>query len=217
MAIAINRPANPVRRLPLRWWTVGILAVVLAYMDGFWLTALQGAIGAIERAEEPFVRFVRDATLMLPLVFLAIALALFGARRLVERRRSALARFAVVALLVAAVAGVVGIAEAAFSSYRDYQYQTRHLEEAHGVIPSQLGVDGVLGPGAETSPAYFLYCNLRGATATSAVALMEYATFLVHVRALGVMSVLLLVSNLVVVTLLLALLPGKLWSEPSGR
>ncbi len=212
MAIAINRPVTPGRRLPLRWTTVGLLAIVLAYLDGFWLTALQGAIGAIERAEQPFVRYLRDATLMLPLFVLAVALGLLLAHRVIARSRRGLLRFAVAALLVATVTGALGIAEAALSSYSDYQFQTRHLEAIHGVVPSQLGADGLLGPGAETSPAYFLYCNLRGASATSAVALMEYETFLVHLRALGVMSVVLLVSNLLVVTLLLALIPGKLWS-----
>ena len=36
------------------WLSVLPLAVVLAYADGFWIIALRGSVGSIERTQEPF-------------------------------------------------------------------------------------------------------------------------------------------------------------------
>ena len=41
-------------RLTVPWLTVLPFAVVMAYADGFWMTSLRGAVGAIERTDEPF-------------------------------------------------------------------------------------------------------------------------------------------------------------------
>jgi hypothetical protein len=46
-------------RLNVPWGTVLPLAVVLAYADGFWMLTLRGAIGAIERTQEPFAGWAR--------------------------------------------------------------------------------------------------------------------------------------------------------------
>ena len=48
-----GRPAVP-------WATVLPLAVLMAYADGFWLTSLRGAVGAIERTQEPFATWLRS-------------------------------------------------------------------------------------------------------------------------------------------------------------
>jgi hypothetical protein len=60
--------------------------------------------------------------------------------------------------------------------------------------------------------SYNLYCNLRGVAAGNALSLMEYATFMVHVRALLMMGALLLLTNLVLSVLLLTMLGDWLWS-----
>src|SRR4029077_15562863 len=55
--------------LPLSWVTVAVAAVVIAYGDGFIVAALHGAVGSVDTSQEPFVRWLRDSTLMVaPLV-----------------------------------------------------------------------------------------------------------------------------------------------------
>jgi hypothetical protein len=54
-------------RLRPSWVTIGLWAVVIAYVDGFWVTSLQRTVGAFERNQPPFMRWLRDSTLMLPL------------------------------------------------------------------------------------------------------------------------------------------------------
>ena len=61
-----------VRRLPLPWLTVGALAVLMAVVDTFWLTSLQGAIGAIERSQGPFNHWLRGLVVMVPLFAVVI-------------------------------------------------------------------------------------------------------------------------------------------------
>ena len=220
MINAFKRLIDYPRRLPVRWTTVAVFAIVLAYVDGFWLTALQGTIGAIELNEPPFMHWLRDSTLMLPLVFLAVLLALLGARRWFAGRRRALVGLGAAALLIALISGGIGIAEVGASSFIDYQYQKHHLELIHSYgVAAQAGAATVAGFGPATNgfgPAasltYTLYCNLRGVAAGSAVTLLEYATLMVHVRALYISTLVLLSTNLVIAAMLLLLLKDRLWS-----
>ena len=61
---------------PVPWSTVLPFAVVLAYVNGFWVTALRGAVGSTERTTAPFTSWLRDSTLLLPLFVLAVLVAL---------------------------------------------------------------------------------------------------------------------------------------------
>ena len=61
--------------------TVAVLAVVMAAADGFILTSLQGAVGAIERAQGPFGSWLRDTALILPVFVVAIVWAFTRAHR----------------------------------------------------------------------------------------------------------------------------------------
>ena len=211
MTTFIKRFSDYRHKLSVCWSTVVVCAVVLAYADGFWLTALQGAIGAIERHEPPFTRWLRDATLTLPLVFLAVLLALVCARRFTARSEHGLLRVGAVALLVVLFSTGVGIGQVAASSFRDYQFQQQHLELTHsyGIGAQPQAVDLV---GISSSVPYAFYCNLRGTTVDDAVALLEYATLMLHVRALGVASLLLLTTNLVITLILLVFVKDRLWS-----
>src|SRR3954454_475705 len=83
------------------WWTVVFLAVLMAYADGFWLISLRGAVGAIERTQEPFAAWLRESTAFLPVFVLAVLAALTLALRWLgpapSRRRTAAAALLVVA------------------------------------------------------------------------------------------------------------------------
>src|SRR5262249_3682517 len=61
-------------------------AVALAFGSGLWLTALHLAEGATERDEPPLLlHWLRDSTLALPLVFVAVLGALLVARAPIQR------------------------------------------------------------------------------------------------------------------------------------
>ena len=62
MSTTASATTPPVRfaalrgRVPLPWVTVAALAVLLAFANGFVIVAIQGAIGAIERAQHLLAR-----------------------------------------------------------------------------------------------------------------------------------------------------------------
>ncbi len=220
MTNAIKHFASYWRQLPVRWLVIALFAIPITYADGFWMTALQGAIGAIERNEPPFFRWLRDATFTLPLVFLAMLVAFLCARRWFGNQQRKLVRFWGIALVVALISGSVGIAEAGISALNDYRYQVHHLELMHSYgTNTQLTSDDLTGLG---STSYYLYCDIRttliggsasSAAVGSAVTRLEYATFVVHVRALVLDTALVLMTNLMIVALLLAVLGERLWAR----
>ena len=111
------------------WSTVLPLAVVLAYADGFWMVSLRGAVGAMGRTQGPFLTWLRESTLALPLFILAVLGALTLAGRWfgpVLRKPKAV----VVAMLLIVAAGtLVGLAELAASSAYDYSVQSGHVRQ----------------------------------------------------------------------------------------
>src|SRR6476646_1319351 len=112
MSIDARQSTEPLRlRLAIPWLTVLPLAIVMAYADGFWMLTLRGAVGAIERTQQPFSSWLRESTMVLPLFVLAGLGALTGARRLFgptpQTGRAVLATGAFVAL----AGTLVGIAD----------------------------------------------------------------------------------------------------------
>src|SRR6185436_2885731 len=73
-------PKGAVHDVP--WKTVGVLAVVLAYADGYWLVSVQGAVGAIGRTDHQSLTWLRESTVVLP----AFAFAVLAALTLAARR-----------------------------------------------------------------------------------------------------------------------------------
>jgi hypothetical protein len=110
------------------WGTVVVLSVLMAYADGFVVTSVQGAVGAIERTTSPFATWLRTSTLLLPVFFLAVLGAFALARRrlgpALHRPRTVLAA----ALLVIAAGSLVGTAEIAVSAAYDYHLQSAALQ-----------------------------------------------------------------------------------------
>jgi hypothetical protein len=210
----LTRFTGSLRRLPIHWSTVALCALALALLDGFWLTALQGAIGAIERLESPFARWLRQSALMLPLFGLAVVAALMLARRWAARGRVGNLA-AAVTVLVLFSAGA-GLAVAIGSSIYDYSFQSEHLWIMHSYGANQQA-SALAGFGGAPSLSYQLYCNLRGVTVDNAVALLQYATLMTHVRALSYFGVFLLLINLPVVAALLAARRDRLWTANSTR
>lgn len=212
MTSTITRLTGSLRRLPVRWTAAVLIALALAYADSFWLTVIQLTIGAIERTESPFIRWLRDGALLLPVMFLVALLALGWAHRWQDRDARAPLGHVLAALLVALATAGIGVLAVGANSAYDYSFQRQHLELMHSFGANQLNAGEIAGftPAAQLS--YQLYCNLRGVAAGNAVSLLEYATLMTHVRALAYASVLILATNLGIAAVLVALLRGRLWS-----
>jgi hypothetical protein len=185
IAPTIERPQVLVRaRLAVPpWKTVMALAVVLAYADGFWLTSLRGAVGAIERTQSPFASWWQEATLVLPVFVLAVLGALTLAMRWfgpVLRRSRGLV---VAGLLVVAAATLVGIAQTVASAAYDYHLQTHQMQ---------------------------IMDSMRSLCQGSCLAEKQHATLLVHIHGVLYISGRLLVTNLVLVAWLVAMWGGRL-------
>jgi hypothetical protein len=109
-------------RIPLPWGAVAALAVVLAFTNGFVVVALQGAVGAIERTQNPFADWLRYSAILVAVFGLAVMWALGRAHRRERRTPTTV-------LLIAAAATAVGIAAMIASTMYDYHLQTELLAQ----------------------------------------------------------------------------------------
>ena len=187
-------------RLHVSWPTVGVFAAVITFVDGFWVTSLQGAVGAIEVTQHPMMRWIRDSTLMLPLLFVAVLAALSLTRRWVGHSHRELRQLAVAALLTVVITSVVSLAQVATMSVHDYNIQAAQLGQIHAGHASTVALD----------PASVVPASSAGCTALCAA---RHATMMAHVRSLGYAGAVLLFTNLVLVVWVLALRGGRLWAE----
>lgn len=175
-----ERPAVP-------WPAVVLLAAAMSYADGFWMMSLRGAVGAIERTQEPFVSWLRESTAALPVFVLAVLAALALALRWFGPEPSRPRTVMATGLLVAAAGTVAGIVETAASSAWDYVLQLRLMEAMHH--------------------------NSTG----DAVADLGQATLGLHLAALGYGGAIILATNVVVVGWLVAIRGGRLEAGAAPR
>jgi hypothetical protein len=190
----ISTPAGPGAlgqgRLTVPWKTVVALAVVLAYADGFWLTSLQGAVGAIERTQGPFASWLSESTVVLPVYVVAVlgvltlALRWFGP--VLRTPRTVVATL----LLVVAAGTVVGLAAMVASSAYDYHLQSAQLRLMESMQTSCSG---------------------------NCLAQQQHETLAIHVRGLLLTSRWLLLTNLVLVAWLVAMWGGRLKVSTTKR
>jgi len=188
------------RRLAVHWLTVAFFAVVIAFGDGFWVTSVQGAVGAIERNDPPFARWLRDSALMVPLYFLAVLAAILLGRRWFGRHRSRLMKVGGTALLMVVLTSAVAITTVAASSAYDYRLQSRDLVSVHAF--HQTIADPAPGATAPTNGGCTGICAEKQLTLNS------------HMKALRVASVVLLLSNVVLVLWVMALRGDRIWRSP---
>lgn len=189
---------NRLRSLDVSWLTVGCVAAAVAFADGFWLTSLQGAVGAIERLSPPFERWIRDSLIMVPFFAIAVVLALLLTRRWVGDDRRPGVKLLVAGLLMVAFTFVVGVLEVAVSSGYDYYLQTHHIVIAEHLKHPTYRIVG-------STPV------LVGSATCDAICQAKTATWNVHLRAFWFATGLVAVTNAVMVAWVLALRGGKLW------
>ena len=115
------------RRPAVPWFTVLPLAVLLAYADGFWMTSMRGAVGAVERTGEPFTTWWRESMLTLPVFVLAVLGALTGGLALFGPALRTFKAVLATGLLIVAASSIVGIAQDVASSVYDYHLQAQQL------------------------------------------------------------------------------------------
>ena len=116
------------------------MAVLLAFANGFVLVAVQGAVGAIERAQNPFADWMLYSTILVPIFGLAIVMALARA----DRRGRHTVR---TALLVAAITTGIGITLLTISIAYDYHLQAELLTKTASVHNHTVGgADGAQNP-----------------------------------------------------------------------
>jgi len=190
---------NRLRSLEASWLTVGCVAGAVALADGFWLTSLQGAVGAIERLSPPFERWLRDSLIVLPFFVAAVVAALFLTRRWVGDRRAGL-QLVVAGLLMVAFTFVVGVLEVAVSSGYDYYLQTNHIVIAEHLKHPTYRIVG-------STPV------LVGSATCDAICQARTATWNVHLRAFWFSTVLIAITNFVVVAWVLAIRGGRVWAR----
>jgi hypothetical protein len=187
---ARQRSGTHPTRPTVPWLTVLPLAALMAYADGFWMLTLRGAVGAIERTQEPFSGWWRESTLALPLYVLAVLGALMLATRWFGPVLQSLRAVSVTALLVALAGTFLGIAEIIGSSIYDY-----HLES------DQLA----------------LMDSMRGICVASCLDQAQQSALAAFVRALLYTSGFILITNLVLIGWVVAVRGGRLTVTSTGR
>jgi hypothetical protein len=168
------------------WRTVGVLAVVLAYADGYWLVSVQGAVGAVGRTDHQFLTWLRESTVILPafafVVLAALTLAAHWFGSTPERARTAIAT----ALLVVLGSTAVGMAAIVANSVFDYHVQSAGLRFMQA-MPS-----------------------MHGRCDSNCLAQQQRESLAVLVRGVLVVSRWVVLTNLVLVAWIVALLGGRL-------
>ncbi len=182
-----SAPALPQRsRSRVAWSTVLPFALVLAYADGFWMTSLRGAVGAISRTQEPFTSYWRTSSLMVPVFVLAVLAAFayaahrFGLEPLPARP------VVLTGVLVLSSATLAALLLSVGSAAYDYVLQINQLQ----VMRDMPGMQDGCGDA----------CFNR----------QQWMTLDAHARAIAYTGLALLVTNAVVVTWLIALRGGRL-------
>lgn len=179
----LERPTAIRARRAVPWATVLSLAVLMAYANGFWLTSLRGAVGAIERTQGPFASWLRESTLAVPAYVFAVLGALTLALRLFGSAPRRL-RLLMTALMVVAAGTVAGTIEMAASSAYDYHLQASQQQMMHSMGDT---------------------CAIANCLAAG-----QQASFGLQVRATVYGSAILLVTNLAVVAWVYAIRGGRL-------
>jgi hypothetical protein len=218
---SISAAESPVvvrdRRIP--WGMVGPLAVLLTLADAFWLTALQGAVGEVDRSQGSFDRWLTVSAVLLPLFVLAVLGALAVARRQfgpeLHRVRPVLAG----AVLIAVAGTALGVGAVAVNSAYDYHLvkgEVRHMEVLMGMPAAGGNVAGGTHSSMAGMPEMLTGVDANNPGCTGVCAADHKARDVaIHGARLAAEGI--LVTNLVLVGWLVALRGGRLDVGPGRR
>jgi hypothetical protein len=192
---------------PGRWAIVVALAAVMAYADGFWLTSLQGAVGAIERSQDPFNQWLRGSTLMIPVFAVAVLWAMSRAHRRFGPVLRGPRAIAAAALLIAVAGSVVGLGQLVASSAYDYQLQSK-LIATGAVLHEHVAPTATPAEAAAESHSH-------GQGNCTGTCEQRRATLAAHLTGVAYTTPLIAGSNLLLVGWVIALRGGRL--EPKRQ
>ena len=184
---------QPAGRTAIPWTMVLTFATVLATADWFWVISLRGAVGATERTSNPFVSWLQGSVLLTPLFAFAVLGALALALRWfgpVVRRPM---RVLATSLLLLGASTLAGAGALIVSGTYDLRLQLTMLNHMIPMGTQCLG---------------------------SCKQLERDATWTLQLQALGYGSLILLVTNLVLVGWMVALCGGRLRvgkAQPAGH
>jgi hypothetical protein len=201
---------------PARWSVVLTLSIVMAFADGFVLTSLTGAVGAIERTQGLFSTWLINSAVLSPLFLLAI---LFVLSRVRKRHGAGSAlrttRKVLTSILLIAIAGtVVGLAAVTASSAYDYYLQARQLDLTAPLHDQPAAA--VPGDPAAAAAAAAHSGHGTGGCVTDELCDQKRETLVADMRGIGFAGPILLVTNIVLAAWLVALFGGSL-STPVRR
>src|SRR4051794_33724579 len=97
----------------------------MAYANGFVLTSIRGAVGAIERTQSPFATWLWTSTLLVPVYLVAVLGALALAHRRLGRALRTARRILAAAALIVAAGALVGFGDVVASAVYDYHLQSQ--------------------------------------------------------------------------------------------
>jgi hypothetical protein len=194
-------------KVPLPWVTVFAVAIVMAAADGFIVTSIQGAVGAIQRSQSPFASWSRDTAILLPVFVVAVMWAFGRAHHkhgLGSLAMRSWRRVITTALLIAAAGAVVGIAHTTVSAAIDYRLQSQQLQRTAALHSHTVG-------GLDGSP------TANQAYTDGNWSPEQRETMALDVKAVGYGAGLILATNIVLVGWVVALRGGRLDVVPSRR
>jgi hypothetical protein len=201
-----ERFVDYLKALRLSWTTVAVLAVFLAFADGFVLLAFQGAVGAVERQSQPFQRWIVASLLLVPFFAAAVVVAMILTRRWAGKLSRRWVKGGVALLLIVATSALLGASVEAVSGAYDYSLQSRHIDlmvsthSLHNTGKSLFGQDTTL-----TTPKCGAACK------------QKHDTIVVHIRSVFMAAKYMLMINLVLTAWLLAIRGGRLWAAPKRK
>ena len=202
----LQRLISYVKALRLSWTTVAVMAVFLAFADGFVLLAFQGAVGAVERQSEPFRRWMIGSLLLVPFFALAIVVAMMLTRRWAGKVQRGWVKGGIAVLLIVATTALLGAAVEGVSGAYDYSLQSRHIDlmvSTHSLHNTGRSLFAQATPGI--TPQCDAGCS------------QKHDTIVVHIRSVFLAGKYMLLINSVLTLWLLAMRGGRLWAAPKRK
>jgi hypothetical protein len=176
-------------RSSVPWSAVVTFAIAITCADWFWVMSLRMAAGDIQRTQAPFSDWLRESVLVLPMFVLAVLGAFTLALRRFGPRVSTARNVLTTSVLIVSTTTAVGIVGLLGSSAYDYYLQSKELLMMDSMRRMCVG-----------------NCdNLRD------------ATFSLQVHSVGYGSLMLLITNIIVVGWIVAMRAGRLTLSKAGE
>jgi hypothetical protein len=201
-----QRFVSYLKALRLSWTTVALLAVFLAFADGFVLLAFQGAVGAVERQSNPFQRWIVSSLLLVPFFAAAIVVGMILTRRWAGKVKSTWVKGGVAVLLIVATTALLGAGVEGVSGAYDYSLQSRHIDlmvATHSLHNTEKSLF------AQPTPGVTPKCD--------AACRQKHDTIVVHIRSVGLAGEYMLVINFVLTLWVIAMRGGRMWAAPKRK